>query len=193
MRLLYTQGTLVDAGHKILVRAVSIKNKPLTLEDEEFEQAFPEVKAIVDKVFDTSKTVEGFDAARLGDVVWVETSGGKLIANCIVFDDKDELNYSAAKVALESVRTKALAIEQAVVSCNLFAGVPIGRESKSYARMRWQNVKNMLEMIFDDMQVIVFIPDQQDLVEILDSLGSYRKIYDMPIIRFRQLGNKSDK
>jgi hypothetical protein len=193
MRLLYTQGTLAEAGHKIIVRAIGINNTTLTEEDAEFEKTFPEVKEIIDKVFLTALTVKEYEAARLGDIIWVETSGGKLIANCIVFDEHDDLNYSAAKKAFEVVRERALSIEQQVVSTNLFAGVPIGKESKSYARMRWQNVKNMLELIFEDMQVIVFIPDQQDLVEILDTLGDYRKIYDMPEIRFRRLGNKSDK
>jgi hypothetical protein len=193
MKLLYTQGTLVDAGHKILVRATSIKNVSLTLEDQEFEKAFPEVKTIVDKVFDTATTVKEFEAARLGDIVWVETSGGKLVANCIVFDENDDLNYAAAKRALEVVYERAVSLEQPVITTNLFGGTAIGKESKSYARMRWQNMCQILETLFEDIQVIVFIPDQQDLVEILDSLGSYKKIYDMPVIRFRHLGDKSDK
>lgn len=193
MRLLYTQGTLSEAGHMIIVRAIGLNNTTLTAEDEDFNNRFPEVKNIIDKVFETAQTVEEFDEAKLGDIIWVETSGGKVIANCIVFDKNDDLNYSAAKRAFEAVHNRATLIGQEVISTNLFAGVPIGKESKSYAHMRWQNIKNMLELIFEDKQVVVFIPNQQDLIEILDTLGNYRKIYDMPEIRFRRSSNNSDK
>lgn len=193
MKLLYTQGTLSEAGHMIVMRAIGLNNTALTAEDADFNRRFPEVKNIIDKVFDTAKTMKEFDEAKLGDIIWVETSGGKVIANCIVFDQNDDLNYAAAKRAFEAVNARATKVGQDVISTNLFAGVPIGRESKSYAHMRWQNIKNMLELIFEDKQVVIFIPDDQDLVEILDTLGGYRKIYDMPIIRFRRTSDDSDK
>lgn len=190
MKILYTEGKLYRAGQKLLVTAIGVTNESLSFRQNEFRTSFPDVDSIIDKVYGASNyailSAPGEqEPPRLGDVIWVETSGGKMIANCVIYDANHHLNTDALVACLKSIMRKAVQIDQQVVAMDLLETDRNGQATLE----DWSVIVTSIEEILEDTQVIVYIPEKRDLIYIIEHLPGekhFRKIYADPIIRFRQ-------
>ena len=191
MKILYAEGKLHNAGQQILVTAVGVNKEYLSLKQKQFRMTFPDVDNIIDKVYDSCNYAVlaapgSQEPPKLGDVIWVETSGGKIIANCVIYDASHHLNIQAIEACIKSVRDKAETIEQPVIAMDLLETDRNGQATLE----DWSDIVSTIENILEDMQVIVYIPEKNDLIYVIEHLPggkNFRKIYATPSIRFRQI------
>lgn len=196
MKTLYTEKRVEDTGTQIVIRAVDVNNKMMTEERRSFESSFPEVASILGQMF-TSIVDENLpeqEPLKLGDVIWVQNSANRYVANCIVFDEKFSLSTDAVRAAAKNIDQKAKSLSQITIASGLFAASPMDGEDPVQARRRWNDVYKILEDEIEP-QLVVCFPTHAELVDVLTNLPDakrFNKIFHKPYIRFRNL-QENDK
>lgn len=170
MKCLYTESDITYTAAQIMVCAVSLDGKVGNVQQQKFKRAFPDAyNAMLSMI---NANVEEKFRAKLGDVIWVQTSGNKHIGFCIVKEKIDDIVHSKAlRLCLKSIVKKAKALNHDYIGMDLFA---------CDTPEEWGSIVNIIEKELKDIQAVVCIPTNDALVRVLDSLPgpkTFRKIY----------------
>ena len=182
MKILYTLGNFVYSGHQVLLYTINAENNPV----EEYQK-------LTEKCFAVSLTPKNdmfkkFDAdhvepPRVSDIIWVHTSGNQHIGVGLWQETSTSpINFDALHLIIASARKKAEELDQLVISMPLI--------TRDHDLDLWNFIYPIIEKEFEgvDIQVIVHIPTEKELLQVMDNIGGEFMPMSMrpPIIRFTQ-------
>ena len=179
MKLLYTLGNFVHSGQQIIFYTINAKNE--NAEDYQIlaESTFAASFAPKNGLFNPPEGTDKVDPPAVGDVIWTHTSGNQYIASGIWRETPDgPIDFNALRLICKSVERKAKELSQRYVS------MPLITEDLDI----WNFVYPIIEESMSDVQVIVHIPLEETLLEVLDHIGGEINSFQQnrPIIRFAQ-------
>lgn len=184
MKLLYTLGNFVHAGHQILFYTINAQNENTEEYQLLAEHTFAASFGPKNGLFNPPEGIDEIAPPDVGDVIWTNTSGNQYIASGIWRETADgPIDFNALRLICESVNRKAKELGQQYVS------MPLITEDLSL----WNFVYPIVEDAFDDdVQVIVHIPLEDTLLGVLDNIGGNINAFqqDRPLIRFKQNNDK---
>lgn len=168
MKILYTLGSYLNSGHQVLCYMINNKNEPVEDFQIDTEKCFAASMGPKNQMFGNVSGLDGMDAEPpiVGDVIWTHTSGNQYIAAGIWQESPSApINFDAIRFIMRSVIRKAQELDQLVVSMPL-----ITRDNDLGL---WNFIYPIIEEEFQgiDVQVIVHIPDEDRLIELLESMG----------------------
>ena len=181
MKILYTLGNFVHAGHQVLFYAINAKNENTEDYQKLAEKTFAASFAPKNGIFNPPKDIDVEVAPpETGDVIWTHTSGNQYIASGIWRDEPEgPIDFNALRLICKSVNNKAKELGQSYVS------MPMIVDDLSI----WNFVYPIIEESFDEeVQVVVHIPSETQILQVLDSIGGDINAFtsNQPTIRFKQ-------
>ena len=184
MKILYTLGNFVHSGHQVLFYTINNDNENTEEYQKLAEHTFAESFGPMNGLFNPPEEVGDVDPPEVGDVIWTNTSGNQFIASGIWREKADgPIDFNALRLVCKSVSRKAKELNQRYVS------MPLITEDLSL----WNFVYPIVEEAFDDsVQVIVHIPTEEKIIEVLESIGGEINAFEgeRPTIRFAQNNDK---
>lgn len=163
MKCFYTENEITETGSQIIVCDISDDGVATTPQQLAFKKAFPDAFQTFTHFFNSEK----FDIVpRLGDVVWVHTSGNKHIGFCVIRKG-GVLMINALTAALKSIKNKADSLNLEYVGMGKF-GFEKGIE--------WSNIVDHIENSLDNIQPIICIPTNEELIDVIDNLPGSKDI-----------------
>lgn len=185
MKILYTLGNFVHAGHQVLFYTINAKNENTESYQQLAEDTFAASFAPKNGIFNPPEDVSPTNPPETGDVIWTHTSGNQYIACGIWRETPDgPIDFNALHLVCKSVYNKAKELNQQYVS------MPMITEDLSL----WNFIYPIIEESFnDDVQVIVHIPVEETLIKLLESIGGEINAFEgnRPAIRFKQDNHKN--
>lgn len=180
MKILYTLGDFFNSGHQVLLYTINNENKAVEDYQKKAEYCLANSLKPKDQIFEGMASVDANPPA-VGDVIWIQTSGNQYIAAGIWQESPNRLvSFHALKLILKSVYNKATELKQKYVSMPLL--------TINHDLELWNVIYPIIEESFDDsdIQVIVHIPEESELLQVLDSIGGEINAFEskLPIIRF---------
>ena len=186
MKLLYTLGNFVHSGHQILFYTINAQNENTEEYQKLAEHTFSASFAPKNGLFNPPENTDPADPPAISDVIWTHTSGNQYIASGIWRETPDgPIDFNALRLICKSVERKAKELSQRYVS------MPLITEDLDI----WNFVYPIIEESMPDVQVIVHIPLEEKIIEVLDHIGGEINAFqqERPIIRFAQNNPNSDK
>ena len=161
----------------------TINNENINQEDYQIlaEQTFAPTLQAKNDMFMRFEGIDPVEPPDVGDVIWTHTSGNQHIACGIWQKTPDsEIDFNALRLICKSVLKKAKDLRQLAVSMPLLTiNDDLGI---------WKIVYPIIEEVFngEDVQVIVHIPTEARLIQVLDSIGGHITRFEgkAPEIRF---------
>jgi len=185
MKILYTLGNFVFSGHQVLLYTINAKNKNVEDFQNEAENCFAASFAPKNQMFKPMDELEGMDAEPpgVGDVIWTHTSGNQYIAAGIWQENPEApVDFDALRMIAKSVCRKAKELNQLVVSIPLL--------TRNHDHQLWNFIYPIIEKEFagSDVQVVCHIPTENELLQVLDTIGGEFNEFTRkpPEIRFVQ-------
>lgn len=180
MKILYTLGNFIYSGHQILLYTINEKNDPVEEYQKLTEKCFAASLTPKNQMFE-KLDVDPVEPPRVSDIIWVHTSGNQYIG-CGVWQETPDapINFDALKLIIASARKKAEELDQLVISMPLI--------TRNNDLDLWNFIYPIIEKEFEgvDIQVIVHIPTEEELLQVLDNMGGeFNKLQmEQPQIRF---------
>jgi hypothetical protein len=179
MKLLYTLGNFVHAGHQILFYTINAQNENTEDYQKLAESTFAASFGPKNNMFDPPEGVDEVEPPAVGDVIWTHTSGNQYIATGIWRETPGgPIDFNALRLICKSVHRKAKELGQKYVS------IPLITEDLDI----WNFIYPIIEQAFPDVQVIVHIPTEEQIIRVLEHIGGEINAFQQsrPIIRFTQ-------
>jgi len=178
MKILYTLGQFVYSGHQVLFYTINAENKNTEDYQKLAEDTFSASFAPKNGIFNPPEGVSESVPPETGDVIWTHTSGNQHIASGIWRETAEgPIDFNALRLVCKSVSNKAKSLNQKFVS------MPMITDDLSL----WNFVYPIIEEAFDDsVQVVVHIPTEEQIIEVLESIGGEINAFEgnRPNIRF---------
>jgi len=179
MKILYTQGNFVHAGHQILFYTINSQNENVEDYQKLAEDTFAASFSPKNGLFNPPEDVGEVELPAVGDVIWTHTSGNQYIASGI-WREKPEgpIDFNALRLICKSVHKKAKELNQNYISMPLITSdLDI-----------WNFVYPIIEQSIPDVQVIVHIPTEDQLLDVLGHIVGEINAFqqERPTIRFTQ-------
>lgn len=187
MKILYTLGHFVHAGHQLLFYTINNENKNHEGYQVLAEQTFEPTLRAKNDMFKNFDGVDPVEPPRVGDVIWTHTSGNQHLACGIWQETPDsEIDFGAFRLICKSVLNKAKELNQIAVSIPLLT---VGEDLEI-----WKIVYPIIEDVFagEDVQVICHIPTETELVRVLDAIGGTIKRYEQEPLQIRFTKSKKE-
>ena len=166
MKILYTLGNFVYSGHQILLYTINEKNDPVEEYQKFAEKCFAASLQPKNDMFKKFAGVDPVEPPRVSDIVWVHTSGNQYIG-CGVWQESptSPVNFDALRLIIASARKKAEELNQLVISMPLI--------TRDHDLDLWNFIYPIIEEEFAgvDIQVIVHIPTEEELLQVIDNMG----------------------
>lgn len=152
----------------MLLYTINAKNENVEDFQIEAEKCFAASFGPKNQMFKPMNELEGMDAEppAIGDVIWTHTSGNQYLAGGIWQETPTSpVNFDALRLIAKSVCRKAKELEQIVVSMPLL--------TRGHDHQLWNFIYPIIEKEFTnvDIQVIVHIPTEDELLQVLDTMG----------------------
>lgn len=165
MKILYTLGNFVHSGHQVLLYTINEKNDPVEDYQKLAEDCFAVSLRPKNDMFKKLDT-DPVEPPRVSDIIWVHTSGNQYIG-CGVWQETPDgsIDFDALRLIVASAKRKAEELDQLVISMPLI--------TKNHDLDIWNFIYPIIEREFDDadIQVIVHIPTENELLQVLDNMG----------------------
>ena len=159
-KAIYTESDITQTGAQLILCSVSLDGTIANIAEQKFKRAFPDAYATMLSMLNAP--VEDKLKARLGDVIWVTTSGNRHIGFGIVKKSCTEaINTKALKLIMKSAREKAKALQKEYVGMDLFA---------SDTPQEWAAIVGIIETELKEIQAVVCIPTNDALMKVLEAL-----------------------
>ncbi len=175
MKCIYTESDITKSACQLLVSPISLDALYTTSMEREFQRCFPEATKVARQMLTKSTVVTEDMLPHMSDVIWVDTPGGRTTGFCIVRETRDDhINKKALRAGMKSVNRKAGELGQPVIGLDLF-----GCETAE----DWAEIVDLIEEELNDVQVVVCIPTNKLLNEVIDILPGDEEIKVLSLSR----------
>ena len=179
MKILYTLGNFAHSGQQVLFYTINSNNENIEDYQKLAEKTFSASLGPKNALFNPPEDTDEADPPAIGDVIWTHTSGNQYIASGIWREKADgPIDFNALRLICKSVERKAKELSQRNVAMPLITS----------DLAIWNFVYPIIEEAFKDVQVVVYIPVEETLVDVLDNIGGDINAFkaETPEIRFKQ-------
>lgn len=170
MKIFYTENDITQTASQLIICSVSLDGSIKNISEQKIKRAFPEAFQTVYSMLKSN--VDEKIKPRLGDVIWVTTSGNRHIGFGIVRKTCDDvINTKAIKAIMKCSKNKAISLKKEYIGMDLF-GCDTAEE--------WSAIVGIIEEELKEIQAVVCIPTNEALMKVLESLpGSkdFKAIY----------------
>ena len=175
MKCIYTESDVTKSACQLLISPLSLDALYATTMERGFQRCFPEAMKVARQMLTKSTVVTEDMLPHMSDVIWVDTPGGRTTGFCIVRETRgDDINKTALRAGMKSVNRKATELEQPVIGLDLF-----GCETA----MDWAEIVDIIEEELNEVQVVICIPTNKLLNEVIDILPGDEEIKVLSLSR----------
>lgn len=163
MKILYTLGNATSSGCQILFYNTNLHIQDVEDYQINIKKCFPETTNIRNSFFEESPDNLA-EKPNISDIIWTQTGGNKIIGHAFLHEySNQDIDLVAFVKTLASLRNKCISLDQQTVAMPLLA--------RNKNLDDWNKMYPIIEEMLHDIQVIVYIPDEDFLIEVLDDIG----------------------